>query len=120
MTTNLLRRRCIAAAGALALGGVAIVRAQPGERVIHVVARKFVFEPSEIKLKKGETVVLELTAPEVLMGFAARDFGLRADIVPGRPTRLRFTPDKVGTFGFACDVFCGSGHEDMNGTLVVS
>jgi cytochrome c oxidase subunit II len=33
---------------------------------------------------------------------------------------LRLTPDKTGTFTFACDVFCGSGHEDMTGTLIVT
>ena len=30
------------------------------------------------------------------------------------------TPDKAGTFIFLCDVFCGDGHEGMNGTLVVT
>jgi cytochrome c oxidase subunit 2 len=32
---------------------------------------------------------------------------------------VRFTPDKVGRFNFHCDLFCGSGHEDMMGTLIV-
>jgi cytochrome c oxidase subunit 2 len=114
------RRQCMLAGGALALGALAAaVRAQPSERVIPVVARKFVFVPSEIRIKKGETVVLELSAPEVMMGFACQDLGLRSDIVPGRVTRLRITPAKVGSFAFLCDVFCGSGHEDMQGTLIV-
>jgi len=32
---------------------------------------------------------------------------------------LRFTPDKVGTFTFLCDIFCGDGHEGMSGTMKV-
>jgi cytochrome c oxidase subunit 2 len=32
---------------------------------------------------------------------------------------VRLMPDKVGTFTFLCDVFCGSGHETMNGTITV-
>ena len=32
---------------------------------------------------------------------------------------LRFTADKAGRFDFLCDVFCGDGHEDMSGTLIV-
>jgi cytochrome c oxidase subunit 2 len=28
-------------------------------------------------------------------------------------------PDKAGNFAFFCDVFCGDGHEDMDGTLVI-
>jgi cytochrome c oxidase subunit 2 len=34
--------------------------------------------------------------------------------------QLQRTPDKTGTFTFLCDVFCGSGHEDMSGTLIVT
>ena len=41
-------------------------------------------------------------------------------IIPGRTTRLPLTPDKAGTFTFLCDIFCGSGHETMNGTLTVT
>jgi cytochrome c oxidase subunit II len=118
MDMNARRRRLVAAAGAVALLGSA-VRSRAGERVIPVVARKFVFEPGEIRLKKGETVVLQITAPEVPMGINVPDFGQRADIVPGRASTLRLTPDRAGRFTFVCDLFCGSGHEDMSGTLIV-
>ena len=47
------------------------------------------------------------------------DFGVRTDIVPGQETRVSLMPDKAGSFGLLCDVFCGDGHEDMEGTLVV-
>ena len=53
------------------------------------------------------------------MGFSVPDFGVRADIIPGKVGRLRLTPDKTGTFVFLCDIFCGSGHETMSGTLTV-
>lgn len=64
--------------------------------------------------------MIELTSLDVATGFSAHDLELRGDVVPGRVTRLRFTPDKVGSFEFSCDVFCGSGHEEMNGTIVVT
>ena len=54
------------------------------------------------------------------MGMNVPDFGVRSDIVPGKTTHLSFTPDKAGTFAFICDVFCGEGHEDMSGKLVVT
>ena len=109
------------AAGAIALGSVGVLAsAKPKPRVIEVVAKKFVFLPGEIHLKKGETVTLRFTAPEVTMGFNLADFNLRTDIVPGQVASVEFTPDKVGTFTFLCDVFCGSGHEDMSGTLIVA
>jgi cytochrome c oxidase subunit 2 len=94
--------------------------AAPAPRVIDVVAKKFEFVPGEIRVGRGEAVALRFTAPEVPMGFNLADFNLRADIVPGRVTTVQFTADKAGTFTFLCDVFCGSGHEDMSGTLVVT
>ena len=90
-----------------------------GPRRIPVVARKFVFIPNEIVVKQGESVMLEFTAPEVAMGFFAPELGLRALIVPGEVAKVPFTADKAGRFDFLCDVFCGDGHEGMNGHLVV-
>lgn len=89
-------------------------------KLIKVSAKRFEFIPSQLTLKKGETVELELTTQDVLMGFNAPAFATRADIVPGQSVRVRFTPQQVGTFPFLCDIFCGSGHEDMSGTIVVT
>jgi cytochrome c oxidase subunit II len=120
MDVDTHKRALIGAAGALALSSVAaLVFAKPNERVIKIVAKKFVFVPAEIRVRRGETVLLQLSAPEVPMGFNLADFSLRADVMPGKVTTLRFTPAKTGSFTFLCDVFCGSGHEEMNGTLIV-
>jgi cytochrome c oxidase subunit 2 len=88
-------------------------------RVIKIVAKKFDFTPSEIHLKKGEHVVLELTAADRKHGFKVPELGIRVDVQPGSTTRVDLTPQKVGKFAFACDIFCGDGHEDMTGTLFV-
>ena len=114
------RRRALVAGAALLAAAGAGVLAQGGERVIKVSARKFVFTPNEIHLRKGEPVTLEFVTEDVFMGFNAPDFGVRMDIVPGKVMRLRFTPDKAGTFVFLCDVFCGDGHESMSGKLLVA
>jgi cytochrome c oxidase subunit II len=90
-----------------------------GEKVIRIRAKRFSYTPSTITLKKGEPAVLELTSEDVMMGFNLPDFKVRSDIVPGKTTRVRVVPDKTGTFVFLCDVFCGSGHENMNGSLLV-
>ena len=93
--------------------------APPEQQMIKILARRFTYTPNKLNLKKGVPVVLELTTADVLMGFSAPDFDVRADIIPGQVARLRLVPDKVGTFTFLCDVFCGSGHETMNGTITV-
>jgi cytochrome c oxidase subunit 2 len=93
--------------------------AQPGEQVIKILARRFTYTPNKLSLKRGVPVILELTSADVLMGFNAPDFDVRADIIPGQTARVRLVPDKVGTFTFLCDIFCGSGHETMSGTITV-
>jgi cytochrome c oxidase subunit 2 len=92
----------------------------PAERVIHITAKKFEFSPDSITLKKGEPVVFEISSDDRKHGFNLRAFGLRSDVLPGNVSRIRFTPDKTGKFTFSCDVFCGDGHEEMTGTVVVT
>jgi cytochrome c oxidase subunit 2 len=115
--------RVVVAASVVTIGSlgayVAAQSAEPKEKVIKITAKKFNYTPGEVKLKKGVPVILEFRTQDVLMGFNLPDFNVRADIVPGKATRLRLVPDKTGTFVFLCDVFCGSGHEEMNGKLTV-
>ena len=121
MTPRFTRRSLIATAASTLLGGAAVVAiAAPRPRTIKLIARKFEWVPATIKVKKGESLVLQFTAPEVPMGFNLPDYGVRTDIVPGRTSTVRFVADKPGTFTFVCDVFCGDRHEDMQGTLVVT
>jgi cytochrome c oxidase subunit 2 len=88
-------------------------------RVIRVVAKKFDFTPAEIHVRQGEHVVLELVAADRKHGFKLPELGIRADVLPGTSSRVEVTPQKPGRYPFACDIFCGEGHEDMNGTLIV-
>jgi len=94
--------------------------AVPTERVIHITAKKFDFSPDSITLKKGEPVVFEISSADREHGFNLRAFGVRTNVSPGKVSRIRFTPDKTGKFTFSCDVFCGDGHEEMTGTIVVT
>jgi cytochrome c oxidase subunit II len=109
----------MAATGLAGVCAALSVRSQPAERVIKIRAYKFSYDPDEITVKLNEPVVLELTSSDVPMGFNVSDFAVRATIIPGQTTRLRFVPNKAGTFGFHCDVFCGDGHEEMDGTIKV-
>ena len=89
------------------------------EQVVRVSASTFQFEPSEVTVKKGVPVTLELVSEDRHHGFKLPDFHVRLDVKPGVVEKGRFVPDKVGKFTFICDVFCGDGHEEMSGTLIV-
>ena len=93
---------------------------KPGqETVIEIVAQRFRYTPNEIVLQKGKPARLEFRALDFTHGFTIPDLGIRADLPPGRVTIVRLTPDKVGAYDFLCDNFCGAGHEQMNGKIIV-
>jgi cytochrome c oxidase subunit 2 len=106
----------------ISLGKADVIEATPvsqEEQVIHITAKKFEYSPSEIILRKGVPVVLELTSLDRVHGFRLTEFGIRADIKPGEVTRVRLVPQQTGRFAFACDVFCGVSHEEMAAEIVV-
>ena len=104
---------------ALELGARALAAEASPPRVIKITAKKFEYSPSEVHIRKGEHVVLELTSLDRKHGFKLPELGIRADVPPGGTARVEVTAEKAGRFPFACDVFCGDGHEDMAGTLIV-
>jgi cytochrome c oxidase subunit 2 len=111
--------------GALATAGAATLRAALADsnnepRVIEMVARRFVYEPSEIPLKVGERVVIAIQSHDFVHGMNIPDLGKRLDLVPGQVTRLELRPQVAGVIEFVCDNFCGNGHEEMLGRFVVS
>lgn len=95
-------------------------RGQGTEKTIQMTAEKFKFTPAVIHLKVGETIMLELTTLDRRHGFQVPEWKIDETIEPGKVTRVRLTADRAGTFAFHCDVFCGSGHEEMAGEVVVS
>jgi cytochrome c oxidase subunit 2 len=117
------RRRTLRLLGgaAVAAFAVAAVRQVTAASIpeVRISARKFEFTPHEVKLRRGEPVALVLTSQDRIHGFKCTALGLRTDIVPGQPTILEITPMRAGRFTFYCDVFCGDGHEDMEGTFIV-
>ena len=92
----------------------------PAEQVVRVEARRFEFTPAEITVRKGVPAVVEIRTRDVVHGFSIPDLGVRAEVRPGEVASVRFTPGKAGRFPFLCDVYCGAGHEEMSGTLVVT
>jgi cytochrome c oxidase subunit 2 len=94
--------------------------ADDAEQIIKITAKRYEYNPSTITVKKGVPVVLEFTSLDRLHGFNCPGLGIRTDITPGKVTTLHFIPQKAGTFPFHCDIFCGSGHEGMTGTIVVT
>jgi cytochrome c oxidase subunit II len=94
-------------------------RAEESPRVVVITAKRFEFSPSEITLKKGEPVKLQLKSEDVTHGFFLRPLGIDMDIPAGGTAEVTVTPKEVGRFRAICDHFCGAGHGGMKMTIVV-
>ena len=108
---------CVILAGMAATSVIGIAQAP---QIIKVSVKKFEYSVREITVKKGTPVVIELTSEDRLHGFGLPAFGVRGYVSPGEVRRIAFTPDKTGMFEYLCDIFCGEGHEDLTGTLIVT
>ena len=84
-----------------------------------VVARQYEFEPSEITVSEGDTVILHVTSEDVDHGVAISEFGVSEDVLAGETVDIQFVADTAGEYSISCSVYCGSGHLGMSGTLVV-
>lgn len=84
-----------------------------------ITAKRWSFDPEIITVNEGDNVVLHITSIDVAHGFVLSDFGVNERLNPGETVNVEFVADKVGTFRFFCNIFCGSGHNEMNGRLIV-
>ena len=94
--------------------------AQQPTRTIEIHARRFEFDPSEITLKKGETVTLRLISDDVPHSLAVHDLKINQEIKKDHPAEITVTPDSTGDFHGQCGRFCGSGHGKMKFTVHVT
>jgi cytochrome c oxidase subunit II len=91
-----------------------------GERIVAIKVKCFESGPEEVTHEKGVPVVLQLSSLDVPHGFNLPDLDVRADVIPGKPAELRIVPQQAGRFVFHCDIFCGTGHEELEGAIVVN
>ena len=91
----------------------------PEVKEFEMEARRFAFEPGTITVSKGDTVRLKITSSDVTHGFAIDEYDINEKLPSGQEVIVEFVADKAGTFDFYCSVYCGSGHREMDGVLVV-
>ncbi len=73
----------------------------------------------ELHLVAGRPAELLMASSDVIHSLYVPEFRLKQDVVPGRFTRMRFTPTLAGTFPIACAEYCGTDHSRMSARVVV-
>lgn len=77
------------------------------------------FKPESIEVNQGDRVKITAKSTDVDHGFAIKEFGVNLKLKPGEEKSVEFVADKKGTFTMYCSVYCGEGHREMKGVLVV-
>jgi cytochrome c oxidase subunit 2 len=73
----------------------------------------------DLHLPVGRPVKVLLRSVDVVHDFYVPEFRAKMDLMPGMVTRFWFTPTRTGTFEILCAGFCGVGHPQMRGKVVV-
>jgi cytochrome c oxidase subunit 2 len=76
-------------------------------------------QSSVLRLPVNRSVVLRMTAKDVIHSFWVPEFRQKQDVVPGIHPTLHITPNKVGTYPVVCTELCGLGHGLMRSRAIV-
>lgn len=76
-------------------------------------------EVNELHVPVGVNVKLTMTSQDVIHNLYVPDFRLKADVLPGRYTRLWFNATKTGRYRLFCAEYCGTNHSGMGGWVEV-
>jgi polyferredoxin len=92
---------------------------EQGSIDITMYVEQFAFSPSRTKVRRGQRVNLKILSKDVTHGVFIDGYGIKKEIIPGRPTLVTFIADKPGKIQIRCAVICGSLHPFMLGEIVV-
>lgn len=77
------------------------------------------FVSDELRLPVNRQVVLKMESADVIHSFWVPEFRIKQDVVPGRVTEYRITPNTVGNFKVRCAELCGTSHYSMEDAVLV-
>jgi cytochrome c oxidase subunit 2 len=104
------------------VNGAAIHTLAQGEpREIPIVAKRFSFEPARIEATEGERIRLVVSSEDGVHGVEIKKFKVNKKVPRGGDKiTIDFVAGAPGTYPILCSEYCGEGHEEMKGTLVVA
>ena len=88
-------------------------------RLIEITVRRYAFEPAEVEVTTGESVRFVVKSGDGLHGFSVPKLKIKKEIPRGETVTIDFTAKAAGEYPILCSEFCGDGHEDMKGMLIV-
>jgi len=97
-----------------------LIRVGPGRYEAHVVAKKWSFKPNRVKVERGSVVDFYVTSKDIVHGFMIERSNVNLMAIPGAVNYAQARFDNAGTYQILCHEFCGSGHDNMMGSIEVT
>jgi cytochrome c oxidase subunit II len=92
---------------------------QDAAREIRIVAKRFAFEPARVEVTVGERVRLVVASADGVHGIEIKKFKVNKKVPRGGEAAIEFVASAIGEFRILCSEYCGDGHDEMKGMLVV-
>lgn len=92
----------------------------PGKYEVYILAQIWRFDPNEITIPAGSTVMFYVTSKDVQHGFNIENTNINMQIVPGHISKLGHRFDTPGEYRIVCHEYCGTGHAIMFGKVIVT
>lgn len=95
---------------------------------INVTAQKWIWQfqyengarsTGNLHVPAGRPVKLIMSSNDVIHSFYVPDYRLKQDVVPGQYTEMWFNAPDTGRSTVYCTEYCGTGHSDMMGEIIV-
>ncbi|MBO8155510.1 MAG: cupredoxin domain-containing protein [Bacillaceae bacterium] len=96
-----------------------VYKVGPNEYEVIMTSFVFSYEPREIRIPKGAKVHFKVTSKDVVHGIYVPNTNVNLMLVPGHVTEYTYTFDETGEHLFLCHEYCGTGHQLMQGRIIV-
>ena len=85
----------------------------------YVIAQTFLFQPEPIEIPADNEVTFYVTARDVIHSFTVVGTNTNTMVIPGEVSAMTVEFEDPGEYGIVCNEYCGAGHHDMEGQLIV-
>ncbi len=93
----------------------------PPEEEVRIVAERFFFTPSKLKVRSGARLKIVLESRDTFHGFRLEGSDIDV-VIPARgrgSVEVSWVAPEPGRYDFVCSKRCGAGHAQMRGAIIV-
>jgi cytochrome c oxidase subunit II len=94
------------------------VVAPPAGSDVYLLGRLWEWWPI-LELEEGKSYRLHMSSLDYQHGFSLQPVNINLQILPQYETVITLTPSKAGEYGVICNEYCGIGHHQMLGKIIV-